>query len=130
MAPNQNCFVTGKSLTTPYTLGGKLILPLEQTAYAHFIIRTAKHSVYQQIKKDLDQVADQLRVLETKHLLCVRSSPDHLDALSADAYIDVSLEMRVLDDKGNAFMTQLVECSTNILRAMREEYKKTGKITS
>lgn len=130
MAANQTCFVTGKTLTTPYTLGGKIVLPLEQTTYAHFIIRTSKHSVHQQIKKDLDQVADKLRVLETKHLFCPRSSLDYLENLSQDAYVDISLEMQGHENRANELMTQLVDCSTMILRAMRDEYKKTGKISS
>jgi len=86
--------------------------------------------MYQQIKKDLDAAHAKLRDYENKHLFCSPSSPDFVENLTADNYIDLLVEMAIVADKGHAYMTQLTESSVAIFRAMRDEYKKTGRVTS
>lgn len=129
MPASQNCYVTNSSTTIPYQLGDRLLIPLTQESYAHFILRSAKHSVYQQIKKDLDTVSNKLKDLENKHIRCSRTSPDFLENLSYDAYFDVSIEMGMLGDKAQAYLTQVAETSVLIFRSMRDEFKKYGKLS-
>lgn len=127
---NKNCYVTGQISAMPYTLEKRMVIPLTQECYAHFIIRSSKNVMYQQIKKDLDSTRTKLQAYENKHLFCSTSSPDFVDNLTADVYIDLLVEMAIVADKAHAFMTQLTEASVAIFRAMRDEFKKTGRVTS
>ena len=125
-----HCYVTKQTAVIPYTVGSRIVLPLTQESYAHFIIRTGKHSGAQQIKTELAELEKKVKAIETKHLFCAKTSPDFLDNLSTDVYLDLSVELSIAADRGAVLSTQLVETSILILKGTRDEFQKIGKLTS
>jgi len=125
-----HCYVTKQTAIIPYTLGSRICLPLTQESYAHFIIRSGKHLGAQQINTELTVLNKKVRDVENKHLFCAKTSPDFLDNLPTDTYLDLSVELSITADRAQALSTQLVETSILILKGMRDEFQKTGRLTS
>lgn len=127
---DNHCYVTKQTSIMPYTLGSRIVLPLTQESYAHFIIRSGKHAGIQQINRELADLEKKVRAIENKHLFCAKTSPDFLDNMPTDIYLDLSMELSIAADRAGVLSTQLVETSILILKGMRDDFQKNGKLTS
>jgi DNA-binding transcriptional regulator YbjK len=123
MHVTNNCYVTGKDLTTTYYFGSAdhVILNLTQDAFAHFVIRAGKDTMHSQIMADVKAAVE---AAQKKALVGKSALPN------SDEYIDARIEYAMCIDKLGNLLTQKCESGVRILRAMKADYKKTGKLSS
>lgn len=123
MIQNQKCYVTGKEHTQQYYFGSEAhcVLRLSQDAFAHFILRAGKDLTHGQIMGDIKKVCDDIEAFAKEY----PTKPENIDS-----YIDASINLNILLDKQAAFLTQKCESGTRILRQMRADFQKNGKLSS
>jgi len=117
------CYITGKDYPTQYYFGTEahVVLSLAQDAFAHFILRAGKDVVHNQIIKDIKQVCDDIEAFEKEY----PTKP-----ADVDSYIDASISLNILVDRRNALLTQKCESGIRILRQIKADFQRTGKLSS
>jgi hypothetical protein len=113
------CYVTGKDYPQQYFFGTEnhVVLDLSQEVFAHFIIRAGKDTVHMEIMRDLKASYDKIEAFKKEH----PTKPQE-----REAYIDAAIAL----NKVYNLLTQKCESGIRILRQMKRDFEKNGKLTS
>lgn len=151
-----SCFVTDKTVDeTPikfFSFGDAQMIriPLCEEADAHFVLRAKRDEVHRQIQADLKEQSDKLNAFGRKsaNSLAKLMKNTALAPLfkayypkdnehgtlegdgefTYDIYADQAIELALLQNRFNKLLIQKAESSVRILRQMREEYERNGKL--
>ena len=117
------CYVTGKDYPQQYFFGteGHVVLNLVQEAFAHFIIKAGKDQVHMEIMRDLKKNHDDIVAFEKEY----PTKPEE-----TESYIDAAISLNMLMDKQAALLTQKCESGVRILRQMKSDFAKNGKLSA
>lgn len=117
------CYVTGKEYPSQFFFGTEshVVLHLAQDAFAHFVIRAGKDTVHMEIMRDLKTNFDKIEAFKKEY----PTKPQE-----TESYIDAAISLNMLMDKQAALLTQKCESGVRILRQMKREFEKNGKLSS
>lgn len=117
------CYVTGKDYPSQYFFGTEqhVVLDLSQEVFAHFILRAGKDTVHMEIMRDLKTNFDAIEAFKKEH----PTKPQE-----KEAYIDAAIALNMLVDKENNLLTQKCESGIRIVRQMKRDFEKNGKLSS
>jgi hypothetical protein len=120
---NKKCYITGQDHTQEYYFGtpGHVLLSLTQDAFAHFVIRAGKDTMHRQIMADIKALYEKIDAFSAEHQL-----PPEED----DRYVDAAIHLNILADEKAKLLTQKCESGVRILRQIRADFQKHGKLSS
>lgn len=124
------CYVTGSTEVDPlfnsYYFGSArhVLTTLTQMAFSYFNIRAEKDQVHTQIMADMKAKHEEMEAFKKKI-----EEQDKREPLTDDQFFDASIQLNIYADEYQALITQKAESGLRILRKMREDYQKNGKLT-
>lgn len=121
---NLKCYVTGKEEAKSYTFGPAVLLGLTDAAYAHYLLRSEKDAVHQEIVRDLAAKRAELQKIADEAMHNKDFGKDD------DKYLDTVIATFTADDKVANLQIQQFESNVRILRQMREDYRRSGRLFS
>lgn len=130
------CYVTGIPTTHQTFYGGQVYLKVSQDAFAHFIIRAGKDPSHRAIVERVTALADEYEHYQDEHLAGQRGFMDDqgnitsIEGLDNDSYIALALQIGHYKAQIATLMQEKAVSGIRILRQMREDYQKTGKLSS
>lgn len=124
------CYVTGSKdvhpLLNSYYFGseGHVVTLLTQMAFSYFNIRAEKDASHMEIMCDIKSKVEQINAFkkETK-------AKDDREPLTDDQFFDASIQLNIYADELAKLTTQKAESGLRILRQMRADFQKNGKLT-